>query len=364
MPQQDDSDDSGDNQFRKDRFDAQKALLVQAYEKLQKTLTELTSTQDRLIDSGKFAMLGETMAGVAHEVKGPLNAIVSSQMAINISMDSINKKALQLGRELEDKEISEIENLLVSFAHEDVLSNTHRSHELRATFHRDLEKEGFDSDFCKSASRILCQLPLKDLNAIHPILRKKNALDILTYVRDVLRIKTSCWISENSAIKSQKLVESLRDYTYDHKGEISKVNLEESLETILTIYQAELIDMEIIRDFQPAQAIDADPDRISQVWSNLLSNAIQASDKKGKLKMKIFEQQEHVIFSIKDYAGGIPTEIRDRIFDPFFTTKPKGQGTGLGLSIIKKIVEDHHGQIRIEVEENIGTEVIVKFKLK
>ena len=95
--------------------------------------------------------------------------------------------------------------------------------------------------------------------------------------------------------------------------------------------------------------IMGDQRALEQVFTNLISNAVQAmGDNGGTLAVKIAPhftpgRKTQTQIDISDTGPGIPEEIRDRIFDPFFTTDPKG--TGLGLSITKQIVTAHKGSI-------------------
>jgi signal transduction histidine kinase len=96
--------------------------------------------------------------------------------------------------------------------------------------------------------------------------------------------------------------------------------------------------------------VDGDLRALEQVFTNLISNAIQAMPEGGTIVVKSrrqhgTEDREDVEISISDTGPGIPNEIRDRIFEPFFTTKPNG--TGLGLAIVKRIVTAHKGSISV-----------------
>src|SRR5579871_4754861 len=68
---------------------------------------------------------------------------------------------------------------------------------------------------------------------------------------------------------------------------------------------------------------------ISQVWTNLLDNAMDASPDKGEIEVKTWTENGVLAVSIGDHGAGVPQTLKDRIFDPFFTTKPVGKGTGL-----------------------------------
>ncbi|HMG84731.1 MAG TPA: HAMP domain-containing sensor histidine kinase [Terracidiphilus sp.] len=82
-----------------------------------------------------------------------------------------------------------------------------------------------------------------------------------------------------------------------------------------------------------------------QVFSNLISNALDALPENGTLAVSVRRGANEAHVTVADNGPGIPAPIMPRIFDPFFTTK-KEHGTGLGLSISKSIVEKHHGRIR------------------
>jgi len=96
--------------------------------------------------------------------------------------------------------------------------------------------------------------------------------------------------------------------------------------------------------------VEHDSDQIHQVLLNLLINAQQAIDGKGKIEVVVEHRGPSAVIEVKDSGRGITPEQLPNIFRPFYTTK--GDGTGLGLSLARRIVEDHHG--RIDVTSAIG----------
>ncbi len=105
-----------------------------------------------------------------------------------------------------------------------------------------------------------------------------------------------------------------------------------------------------------------DKQQMKQVLSNLVLNAIQATDGGGEVKLKIVRiNEEHVELSVHDTGPGIPPDIREKIFNLYFTTKPTG--TGVGLSIVQRIVEEHEGVIKLQSEVGQGTVFILKLPL-
>ena len=101
--------------------------------------------------------------------------------------------------------------------------------------------------------------------------------------------------------------------------------------------------------------------RIQQVFTNLIINAMHATNQGGEIRLStrhsptLGEFDGAVEVVIKDNGAGIPSEILGRIFEPFFTTKEVGKGTGLGLSVSYGIICDHGGEIRVESEVGVGT---------
>ena len=101
---------------------------------------------------------------------------------------------------------------------------------------------------------------------------------------------------------------------------------------------------------------------LHEMAQNLLDNAIRYNRPKGRVDIKVAEEDGHVVLTIADTGIGIPKECMSHLFDPYYQMK-KGQptGTGLGLSVVKSIVDYHDGRIAIESEEGKGTVIMVTF---
>jgi len=106
--------------------------------------------------------------------------------------------------------------------------------------------------------------------------------------------------------------------------------------------------------------IDGFEGKLNQVFINILSNAVDAIETKGTIKITTKAEPNIVTISVKDDGCGMDQAVIDKIFDPFFTTKPVGQGTGLGLSISYGIIQEHGGTIEVRSEKEEGTEFIIK----
>ena len=111
-------------------------------------------------------------------------------------------------------------------------------------------------------------------------------------------------------------------------------------------------------DIPPSSyTIDIDPDRMKQVFINIVTNAMQAMPDGGKINIRIDQKGDYIRFFFSDTGTGIDDKIKNKIFDPFFTTKTKG--IGLGMPIVYDIVEKHGGKIEVFSKKGKGTTFII-----
>ena len=107
-----------------------------------------------------------------------------------------------------------------------------------------------------------------------------------------------------------------------------------------------------------------EPTQLTRAIQNVIMNAIQASaEKKGSVAVSCIAKDFYADIRVEDTGYGIPAEQMSKIFEPYFTTKQGKSGTGLGLYITKKVIEDHHGSIRVESTPQIGTAFILRLPL-
>src|SRR5581483_7267723 len=166
---------------------------------------------------------------------------------------------------------------------------------------------------------------------------------------------------EKSTHRVSELVKAVKSYTHLDKGSKEEIDIREGIENTLTIMAHKLKGVEVRR------ALEADLPRIvaaggelNQVWTNLIDNAIDAINGKGKICIGAWADGEYVVVEIMDNGPGIPPDVNSHIFEPFFTTKGVGSGTGLGLVISHRIVADRHGG-EIEFESKPGE---TRFKVR
>lgn len=165
---------------------------------------------------------------------------------------------------------------------------------------------------------------------------------------------------EDAAVRCKKIVSDLLDFSRVSKERDNcMVNVNELLDRVFPFIRGDLQSLNVQLDFKPAQKlpdVKVNPDRLQQVFLNLLTNALHAMPKGGKLNVETaVDPCRRVIVKISDTGVGIPPEDLPRIFEPFFTTKSPSKGTGLGLSIAYRIVREHGGNIEVRSEVDRGT---------
>jgi PAS domain S-box-containing protein len=159
---------------------------------------------------------------------------------------------------------------------------------------------------------------------------------------------------------------------YRDTGTPTKVAVDELLKNVLAVYRSKLNSKNIAVDYQQEAPcpLTASRGELLQVFSNIISNSIDALEPGGRLHIETREMADAgsagVQILIRDEGSGIEAEHLTRIFEPFFTTK-KRHGTGIGLWVAKQLVEKHGGRIEITSSTeagNRGTEVCIFFPLE
>jgi PAS domain S-box-containing protein len=151
------------------------------------------------------------------------------------------------------------------------------------------------------------------------------------------------------------IVRDVKGLAHGGKRERTGLDLNVLLEGALRIAAPQLrgrIEVETV--FGEVACVFGTPQELQQVFLNLVLNAAQAIEERGRIRVSTEQLGDRVIAHVEDDGCGIPPEIRDRIFDPFFTTKGVGEGTGLGLGIAYGIVTHHGGDITIDSQPGQG----------
>ncbi|MFP6686157.1 MAG: ATP-binding protein, partial [Polyangiaceae bacterium] len=259
---------------------------------LEEAIDELKRTQAALVHGERMASIGELMAGVAHEVFNPLNAISGS--------------------------VSALERL---------------SQELEAMLAAYRERES--------------HLPPEDREALEAERERLDVDGALQDLAGVARVVTS------ATKRCVRIVGNLKRFARAAEDPVA-TDLHASLnETVaLLAHRIKQHDIEVSTDYGQLPEILCRDGEIGQVFMNLLSYAIFAAasaqgSHDGRIHLCTRRDDDLVVIEVQDNGSGVPEELQDKIFEPFFTTKSRMDGTGLGLSISQDIVRRHGGQLAL-----------------
>jgi signal transduction histidine kinase len=153
-------------------------------------------------------------------------------------------------------------------------------------------------------------------------------------------------IIERHAERIGRVTRGLLDFARAREYRRDLLDLCQALDHALEAFAPRLAQVEVERCYalRPAPVL-GDEEQLQQVFGNLILNAVQVMEGRGRLWVEVGEEAGQVRASMADSGPGIPAEHLERVFEPFFTTKEVGQGTGLGLAISYGIVKAHGGQM-------------------
>jgi two-component system, NtrC family, sensor kinase len=162
--------------------------------------------------------------------------------------------------------------------------------------------------------------------------------------------------------KARGIVLNLLEFSRNKEFSKESFNLRQVLQKTLSLLHGQIPSgVRIVTEIDENLTIFADKQRIQQAFLNLISNAVQATDGEGEVRIRANKLEDGMVnVVIWDTGHGIREEDLPKIFDPFFTTKDVGQGTGLGLFITHDIILRHHGTIHVKSSPGQGTTFTVR----
>lgn len=276
---------------------------------LTATLSQLRDTQDQLVQKEKLAAIGQIVAGVAHE--------------INNSTNFISAAVPSLYRYLADVK--------------EILAGYEKLEKARDT------KE-LDNRF----------------DAVKKMKEELEFHEVFGFIDQLMEN-----IDEGTR-RTTRIVMDLRTFSRQDAETFTLSDLHAVIDSMINYLDKNLVEhIEIIRNYGSIPHVFCLPGRISQVFLNIMQNALQAMSGEGQLIIKTYYEKKHVHIIFTDTGCGIASNDMAKIFDPFFTTKEVGKGTGLGLGISHSIIRQHRGIIKVHSNEGKGSvfEVVLPVEL-
>ncbi|MEL7002571.1 MAG: ATP-binding protein, partial [Bacteroidota bacterium] len=320
-------------------------------EELTETVEELKSTQEQLVISEKMAALGQLTASVAHEVNTPLGAINSAVDSIQVDLPEVIQEFPLLARVFTESEFNAFSDILENSDEVPFLS-TKETRKRRKEIESELDKKGINNGHILASYLVGLNVDIKS-NAFNTLVRHKYAPVIFQTASKIINVKNLAGNIGISVQQASKVAFALKRYTHNsHNASKEQFDLRENVLGVLSIFKSQLHNIELNLELGEKIIINGHPSELSQVWLNLIQNAIHAINGKGRIEIEAIPNGRNVNMRISDNGIGIPDEIKDKIFDPFFTTKPYGQGSGLGLDIVNKIIKRHQGSISFDSDKS------------
>ena len=354
------------------------AALETSYEDLQQTHTQLQETQEQLIHAEKMASLGQLTAGIAHEIKNPLNFVNNfSQLSLGM-MEELQHFLHQLG-EQPGKQPHGRTPVSAQPDPEQPAS------EGEGHLDRSPERSGEGQTRGSATNGSATNGSATNGSATNGSATNGSATNgsaegessagsTPTWDEAMETLELLMMNAEKIAHHGQRadgIVRAMIEHSRTGPGERRPVDMNQLLdEHVQLAYHGmqareEGFAVELVCDYDEAIGeVEVVPQELGRVFINLLNNAFDAVREKAQIEanhvprvhIQTVHREAGIEIQIKDNGVGIPDQVRDKVFQPFFTTKPAGSGsTGLGLSLSHDIVvKGHGGSLGVESEEGKG----------
>ncbi|MGO9340852.1 MAG: ATP-binding protein [Terracidiphilus sp.] len=330
----------------------------------------------------KLISLGTLAAGLMHELHNPGSAAkrASSQLRINL----LRLQELSLRFSDQPKTRMQLDCMRTLLEH---TMNGCRMPAMSTLEQSDAEESmavwltatGVDNAYSIAPALVGIGFKEDELACAKEAFTASSFSDALNWLEALVSSVNLVCTIEESITRISDLVMAVKKFAYDEKSPAKELDVHDSLQSTLTIlgHKLRIKGIQVEKEFAASPStIRTRGSSLSQVWTNLIDNALDASPANAKIKIGTWIEPgieagngspagpQRLAVSIEDHGEGIPPEAMPRIFEAFFTTKPQGSGTGLGLEIVHRIVTQKFGGT-IDVESVPGnTRFIVRLPLE
>jgi len=320
--------------------------IMEERDRLADTIKELRATQEQLVQQEKLAGLGQLTAGIAHEIKNPLNFVNNfSDVSLELVEEAREEVRLRTGdgrRETEDGDRPQNSEADPGSANTPLNPSSHR------------DPFGARGEDGPNPQMDLILEILNDIEANLKTIHKHG-----TRADSIVKSMLQHSRGGSGKMEPTKINNLIKEYTnlafHGMRAGKDAFNLD--------------LDLDLEQDLGEVNLIAED---FSRVLLNLCNNAFDAMRDKitssreisenylPKLSVRTKRNGSSVTIEVEDNGPGIPDEIKDKIMQPFFTTKKGTQGTGLGLSITNDIIKAHGGTLEVATNLFEGTRFTIQ----
>jgi signal transduction histidine kinase len=337
----------------------------------------LQAYQAEALHREKLISLGTLAAGLMHELHNPGSAAkrAASQLRENLlRLQDLSLRSAQKPKTPD--QLVCMHSLLqhaVKSCHAPALSTLEQS-DAEEALAEWLAEAGVENAFAIAPSLVSIGFEQQELKCAREYFDAGGFSDALNWLDALVSSVSLVCAIEESISRISDLAMAVKKFAYDERSPLKDLDVHDSLQSTLTILGHKLR----IKQISVEKRFDAFPSTIhtrgsalSQVWTNLIDNAADASPAQGQIDIATWTEPGvdagaepgWLVVSIADHGAGIPSDVLPHIFEAFFTTKPQGSGTGLGLEIVHRIVTQKFGG-KIDVESEPGkTRFIVRLPL-
>jgi signal transduction histidine kinase len=337
----------------------------------------LSAYQAEALHREKLVSLGTLAAGLMHELHNPGSAAKRAASQLRENMLKLQDLSLRSSKKPKTPEQLECMHRLLKHAVRGCQCKALSSIEQADAEERLgewLQESGVENAFTIAPAMVGMGFEQEELKCAREFFDVQSFSDTLNWLGALVSSVSLVCSIEESISRISDLAMAVKKFAYDDRSPLKELDVHDSLQSTITIlgHKLRVKQIAVEKKFEASPSvIKTRGSALSQVWTNLIDNAADASPVQGRIEIATCTETDPgnaddpgwLTVSITDHGPGIPADILPRIFEAFFTTKPQGSGTGLGLEIVHRIVTQKFGGTISVTSEPGNTRFEVKLPL-